>query len=85
MTFELGISLALMLLATVIIPSVAWLVKEVLSLRNKLVEHEVQIAAILKNCERHQEWQSELQKTISRVDNNVVRLCERNGVQYDAG
>lgn len=83
-TFESGISLALTLLTIVIVPCIAWLIREVLSLRNCMVSQQTEIANIKENCRRHQMWQDEQQKTLARVDKNVVRICERNQIQYDA-
>jgi hypothetical protein len=82
-TFEIGISMVLAVLTVVVVPSGAWLVKEVLSLRNEMVKQQGEIAGIKENCLRHQAWQETLQRTLNRVDKNVVRLCEKNGVRYD--
>lgn len=83
-TFEFGISLALTVMALVVVPSVAWLIKEVLALRNDMIKQQTEIANIKETCTRHQEWQSAQQKTLNRIDNNVVRICAKVEVDYDA-
>jgi len=77
------LSLMPVLLSAVICPSVAWLIREVLSLRVRIATLEAQIEDMQTDCSRHQAWQSELQKTVGRTDRNVARLCERAGVQFD--
>ena len=77
MNIESWIMLAVSL---VIIPSVAWLVREVLSLRGKMIEMETRQENMRENCTRHQIWNGEMQKTVSRMDKNIARLCQKNGV-----
>ena len=60
----------------VLTPSVAWLVREVLSIRLKLVALETRLDKKDKDCERHQEWAKEHQASIGRIDRNVARLCQ---------
>jgi len=84
MTWQsLLLSLVPALISAVVVPSVAWLVKEVLSLRVRIATLEAQIEDMQSDCSRHQAWQSEIQKTVGRTDRNVARLCERAGVQFD--
>lgn len=78
MSIEAWITLAL---GTIITPSVAWLIREVLSLRGKMIELETRMMATDRECDRHQKWNSELQTSLTRVDKNVVRLCQASGVQ----
>jgi len=71
------------LLSAVIVPSVAWLVKEVLALRIKLVALETRVEAMSSNCLQHHRWQEEISSAVTRTDRNVARLCESAGVQFD--
>ena len=64
----------------VIIPSVAWLVREVLALRGKMIEIQTRQDTMRENCDRHQRWNGEMQKTVSRMDKNIARLCQQAGV-----
>jgi len=68
-------------LSAVIVPSVAWLIREVLALRGKMIELETRMAATDRQCERHQRWSDALQISLTRVDKNVARLCQASGVK----
>ena len=78
MTPETWIPLAV---GAVIVPSVAWLVNAVLNLQIKLAQIEEWRIAKQQECARHQSWQGELQKGLTRIDKNVTRLCEKAGVK----
>ena len=73
----------LVLVSLILVPSVAWLVKEVLTLRKDMVRLMVRMDGRDKDCERHQEWNSALQKTLERTDRNVVRLCTKADAEYE--
>jgi hypothetical protein len=64
-----------LVLSAIIIPSVAWLVKEVLAQRKELVAMDLKITSISTDCKRHQEWQLNMQKILNRVDKNMGRVC----------
>jgi hypothetical protein len=64
----------------VLVPSVTWLIREVLALRVKVTEIETRLAATDRECKRHQEWAGQLQACVVRVDKNVGRLCVHAGV-----
>lgn len=70
----------LLAVSLVIVPSVGWLVREVLTLRGKMIEIQIRQDNMRENCDRHQIWNGEMQKTVSRMDKNIARLCQKNGV-----
>jgi len=72
---------AALIVGSIIIPTVGWLVREVLKLRNDLVAIQTKVAEISKDCDRHQKWSGALQESITRVDRNVVRLCQNAGIE----
>jgi len=81
MTVETIITLAV---SCVIVPSVAWLVKEVLALRGKMIELETRMDEQRKNCERHQQWNGALQSSINRMDKNIAKLCMKAGIAEES-
>jgi hypothetical protein len=64
----------------VVVPCVAWLTREVLALRGKMIELETRMGAKDQECERHQKWAGDLQRAITRMDKNISRLCQKAGV-----
>lgn len=66
--------------SAVIIPAVGWLLKEVLAHRDRLVELETRLEERDKNCERHQKWNGDLQRSLQRMDKNISRLCQHAGI-----
>jgi hypothetical protein len=66
--------------SAVVIPSVAWLVNEVLALRVKIVEIETRMGDRDRTCDRHQIWNAEIQRSVHRMDLNIARLCQKAGV-----
>lgn len=81
MTFEIGVSLALAVLSVVVVPSISWLVKEVLDIRNHLVRTEEHLNNTDRRCEDHRLWTKEIQGGVNRIDKNVCRLCQQNGIE----
>ena len=84
-----------MITAGIALSAICWLVKEVLELRKGLItlqvdtEQKIQsieqkIKSIDKNCDRHQRWGGEMQRAISRIDRNLVRLCLQNKIEYES-
>lgn len=80
--------------SVIVVPTVGWLVKEVLSLRRDFVRiqtqaddrHEALAEAMKKrdeNCHRHQEWNEQNQRTLARLDRNIVRVCEKISVEFE--
>lgn len=65
------------------LPTIAWLVKEVLSLRRDMVKLQTEWEKITSDCQRHQVWSEDRQKTLNRLDRNIVRLCEHAKVDYE--
>ncbi len=76
-----------MIIAPLIVLTVAWLIREVVSIRRDFVKFkatsETQIAAIQQNCRRHQGWAEKMDGAIQRVDRNVVRLCQKSEIEYE--
>lgn len=70
-------------ISVLVVPAVAWLVKEVLSLRRDLVVLQVHMTEIDRNCTRHQAWNECIQAMLSRLDRNIVRLCQSSSVGYE--
>lgn len=73
--------------SALVIASICWLVREVLSIRNKLVQLEtstsLQISQITSNCERHQKWSEQMQGSLHRIDRNVVAICATQGIDHE--
>jgi len=69
--------------SVVIIPSIGWLVREVLAIRGKMIALEERMLAKDKDCDRHQKWAGEQQRAITRIDKNVARLCQNAGVRQE--
>ena len=67
--------------SAVVIPSVAWLVKAVLDLKERMIRTEAWIALKADECQRHQQWAGTMQSDIKRIDKNISRLCQAAGVQ----
>jgi hypothetical protein len=71
-----------------IVASITWLVKEVLALRNDLTklqtETQLQIKQITQNCARHQHWAEGIQKSMGRMDRNLIRLCSKQEVEFES-
>jgi hypothetical protein len=67
-------------IAALVVPSVAWLVREVLSLRGKMIELETRMDAKDRDCDRHQRQAVDVQRALSRIDRNVARLCQVSGI-----
>lgn len=78
----------------IVIPTVGWLVKEIVSLRKDFVGMQVRheerekavdlaIDGITANCTRHQKWGEDMSKTVGRMDRNIVRLCAEKNVSYE--
>ena len=78
MNTQIWISLAV---GAVLAPSVAWLVKEVLDLRGKMIQLGTRQTNMNRECDRHQRWSDQLQKSINRIERNVARLCQAMGVK----
>jgi len=65
----------------VVVPSVAWLIKAVLDLRERMIGVEAWIKLKESECQRHQSWGGTMQADIKRIDKNISRLCQKAGVQ----
>lgn len=74
---------AMLAISVVVVPAVVWLVKEVLSLRRDLVILQSHAAEVDRNCHRHQSWAEGIQNTLTRLDRNIVRLCQSSKVGYE--
>lgn len=72
-----------LLLGSVIIPSVAWLANRLMKMQVDIAGLEVKMVAMSQNCQRHQEWQMQLAGQLTRMNNNVVRLCQAANVQHE--
>jgi hypothetical protein len=70
-----------------VIASICWLTKEVLSLRKDMTkiqtETSLRISEIKENCSRHQMWSQDLQKSLGRLDRNLIRLCAKQNVKCE--
>jgi len=75
---------AVVSISVVIVPSVAWLVRAVLKLQIELAQMQTRESERDKNCERHQKWNGELQKALTRMDKNITRLCQQAGLREEA-
>ena len=62
-------------LSGILVPSVAWLVKEVLAQRNKLVELETRIAGIERECQKHLADTATISTLVHHIDKNMGRVC----------
>lgn len=67
--------------------STVWLVSRVVTQRHEMekfrLEMDLEISKIKNNCSRHQLWAKDMQKSIGRMDRNVVLLCAKSGVNYE--
>jgi hypothetical protein len=77
MSMEAWITIAV---GAVVVPSITWLIREVLALRGKMIELETRMSAKDKDCERHQNWQDALQRALTKIDKNISRLCQANNI-----
>jgi len=72
----------------VVVPTVGWLVKEVLALRKEMVKIQTQHHECNKSMreaiERQEASTLRQQETLERLDRNIVRLCENSGTKFDA-
>lgn len=78
-----------------IVASVCWLVRAVLRLEAQYIRLDTEAQAtfahimekfgdLQQNCMRHQKWSDELSERISRMDRNIVRLCQSaDNVDYE--
>lgn len=71
------------IVSAIVIPSVGWLVREVLRMRLKLAELDVRLTGREAECQRHQKWAGTMQETLSRIERAVARLCQKAGVKED--
>lgn len=72
-------------LAIVIAPSVGIVVKEVLSLRVRMTEIEVELTNIKGRCTERLQWMQNMDDTLKRVDRAVVAVATKLGVQLEGG
>ena len=80
----MGIEMWLQIIVTaIVIPSVAWLVKEVLSLRNKMVELETRFTMQAENCQRHLRWNEDTTNKLNTIATNIARPCQHNNLHFD--
>jgi hypothetical protein len=86
---------ALVGVSAIIIPSVGWLVKAVLTLKRDMLALQLELKNQCENWTssqarrdleymRNQQWNQETQRTLERVDRNMVRLCEKTGANFEA-
>ena len=77
---ELIIGICLTVLTAVVIPSVSWLAKKIITLDRDFVifkaQSEKDIATIYGNLKLHQQWSQEIQKSINRSDRNIQAVCQ---------
>jgi MFS superfamily sulfate permease-like transporter len=77
-----------------IVGAISWLVREVLAIRQKLVEVEttaiewrLKVETALREVQEQKQscmvTFSKLFSTLSRLDRNIVRLCEKASVTYE--
>ena len=74
----------ILVVSLIIVPSVAWLLKQVLDLRAKMIELETRLRMLdgeYGQCARHQKWAGDLQHAINKIDKNIGRLCLKAGVE----
>ncbi len=82
-------------ITAILVPSMAWLVKQVLCLRKDMVELQTQLTertqawvrafeSIQDNCGQHRLANEETQKDLRRMDGNIIRLCQAGGLEYDS-
>ncbi len=80
MSFE---TWAVVAITVVVVPSIAWLVREVLNLRGDMIHLQTRLDNTDREVARHQAWAGDLQRAVGRVDRNVARLCQANGVKEE--
>ena len=75
---------AVYLVSGLILAGICWLTKEVLELKKDMAklqtEVTIKIADITNNCERHQRWAGDLQRSLGRLERNLIRLCTKQDV-----
>jgi hypothetical protein len=64
----------------ILIPSVAWLVREVLALKTKLVQIEEHINNTDKRCGEHREWLKESSDKLDVMGRDIARICTKMGI-----
>ena len=77
---ELVIAICLTVLTAVVIPSVSWLAKKIVTIDRDFVifkaKSEKDIATIYNNCEKHHQWSRDIQRSINRTDRNIQAVCQ---------
>ncbi len=76
-------SWAVVTVTVVVVPSIAWLVREVLKLRGDMIKLQTRLDNTDTQVARHQKWAGDLQNAVGRVDRNVARLCQAAGVKEE--
>jgi len=78
---------AIMLLTVVVFPSIAWLLAAIVGVQRDLATFKAGYAERMKaldaNCKRHLEWDTSIQERIDRMNNNIVRLCQKADVDHE--
>ena len=63
--------------------STVWLVSQVISQKYEMKKFRLEILQIQCDYKRHQFWSEDMQKSISRMDRNVVKLCVKGDISYE--
>ncbi|MCK5018549.1 MAG: hypothetical protein KAS32_15925 [Candidatus Peribacteraceae bacterium] len=63
--------------------STVWLVSQIIAQKYEMKKFRLEISQIQSDYKRHQFWAEDMQKSISRMDRNVVLLCAQNGIKYE--
>lgn len=67
--------------------STVWLVSRVITQKHDLekfrIKMDSEISKIKSDCKRHQLWGEDMQKSIGRMDRNVVKLCVKGDISYE--
>jgi hypothetical protein len=74
---------AMLAVSCVVVPTVGWLIREVLSLRKDILKIQHAIAAQQELCSERKIELTRGQATMTRLDRNLVRLCQHAGVDYE--
>lgn len=85
---KLALIIISVLLAGVIIPTFAWLVREVLALRRDFTARAEMLDERWRNkdeqCIAHGEALKQGASLMQKTNNNVVRLCQKVGVDFES-
>ena len=69
--------------ASVVIPTLAWLIKEVLTLRKDMIRLQAHVENMHEVCRERGKLFTSQNSMLTRLDRNIVRLCQKQGVEYE--